>query len=137
MMNRIYYHFTRQPICALCEQPIPEGALFYKLDTLTQTQLDDGALTAPVVTLCRSLCHYCTISRLIGAVSSKVESEPSCRNEVHTVSLQKHLYLSNQCFHPLPFVVTTTNHHAFSKERPCDTVTMPLEPLPEPSSALA
>lgn len=135
MMNRIYPHIERQPICALCEQPIPEGALFYKLDTLTQTPLDDGALTVPVVTLCRSLCHCCTISRLIVAVSS--EAEPSYGHEVHTASLQKHLYLSNQCFHPLPFVVSTANHHAFSKERPCDTLTTPLESLPEPSSVLA
>lgn len=136
MMNRIYHHFTRQPICALCEQPIPEGTLFYKLDTLTQTQLDDGAMTAPVVTLCRSLCHHCAMSRLKVAVCA--EAVPFCGHEVHTVSLQKHLYLSNQCFHPLPFVVTTVNHLAFPKERPCDTLVTPLPAsLPELSSALA
>ncbi len=106
--------------CDLCQQAIALNAHFYKLDHCYQDRLDDNMLSHPITLITHSACVTCATLRLVWALHLP-KIEPTTTTPVQSVRLQRCIYLSEQCIHPLPYFLTTSHYQPFLKESVCDT----------------
>lgn len=105
--------------CDLCQQAIAEGASFYRIDHCYQYRHHDGGFSVPRALYNHAVCTSCVIVRLTWAIHSPTPTLE--QQELHSVSLQRCLVLSEQCIHPMPFELSTYHYQPFLKESVCDT----------------
>lgn len=107
--------------CDLCQQPIVEGESFYRVDHCSQYRCHDGGLSVPRALYNHAVCTSCVIVRLTWAIHSPYPTLTLEQGSVLSISLQRCLALSEQCVHPMPFVLSTYHYQPFLKESVCDT----------------